>query len=368
MNGHAPVAPAAGVDDGTYLDRIDPLGGQWIVEHLGAEDFGRFKARVDFSGGGFLNHGAGCNGGYPAFYRLDGQHFTVTRREQVRIGKCASAAAAGSERRLASFLDKAVAWSKPNDRTLVLTTKDGSRALLTRPTEPHPDIAGRWIIETIGGAPLVTERRPPTLSIAMGSIGAHADCNSIGGPFTIPAPGRIAVAQQLISTAIGCPPEDAAEDALMTQAMASATAYRLEKGRLVFTGGPGMVLRRPTPPSRALEGEYNACGNTLLGAYHEGPITLAIDEQAMRDNAGCTASYSLQGPRLILRLDESAACARPSPPFVPGEPVGVGGQISTLAVARPDGFGFDDQGRLILRTLRGLLSMCRKGSPPPFGG
>lgn len=36
-------------------------------------------------------------------------------------------------------------------------------------------------------------------------------------------------------------------------------------------------------------------------------------------------------------------------------------------VAPPDGFGFDGEGRLILRTGRGLLTMCRKGDPPPFG-
>ncbi len=368
MDERMPMVRSTAVDDGTYLDRIDPLGGQWNVEQIGAEDFTRFNARIDFSAGGFLNHGAGCSGGYPAFYRLEGDRFTVIRREEVRIGKCASAAAAASERRLANFLDEAVGWSKPVNRTLVLTAKDGSRAVLSRPTEPHPELAGRWFIETIGGAPLVTERRPPTVSISMGSISAHADCNSIGGPFTIAAPGRIAVSKQLISTERGCTPEDAAEDALMTQAMASATAYRLQNGRLVFTGEPGMVLRRPSPVNRALAGEYRACGNTLLGAYPDGPITLTIDEQAMRDNAGCTASYRSQGPRLVLRLDESAACARPSPPFVPGEAVMIGGQISTLAVARPGGFGFDDQGRLILRTTRGLLSMCRKGSAPPFGG
>ena len=362
------LAAAGAVDDGTYLERIDPLGGRWLVDSLGAEDFGRFNGWIDFSAGGFLNHGAGCSGGFPAFYKLDGERLSIIRREAVRIGKCESDAAAGSERRLAAFLDRAVAWSKPDTRSLVLTTNDGTRALLTRPAEPHPDLAGRWIIESIGGAPLATERRPPTMTIAMGSIGAYADCNNFGGPFTIPARGRIAVSKQLISTAIGCPPEDAAEDALMARAIVSATAYRLGMGRLVFTGGPGMVMRRPTPSNRHLPGEYRACGNTLLGAYHEGPINLAIDERTMRDDAGCTATYSTQGPTLALRLDGSQACARPVPPIVPGEPVAIGGPISTLAVTRPDGFGFDEEGRLILRTNRGLLSLCRKGSPPPFGG
>jgi hypothetical protein len=36
-------------------------------------------------------------------------------------------------------------------------------------------------------------------------------------------------------------------------------------------------------------------------------------------------------------------------------------------VARPDGFGFTETGVLVLRTGRGLLTLCRKGSPKPFG-
>lgn len=350
------------------------MGGQWQVISISGDDVLRFKPWVNFSAGGFLNHGAGCSGGYPAFYRLDGERLTIIRREEIQIGKCAAAssaeraAAAASERQLTAFLDQAAAWDRPDDGTLVLTSKDGRRAVLTRPLEPHPDLAGRWIIETIGGKPLVTERRPPTLSISMGSIGVVADCNSMGAPFTIPAPGRIAVTSPIMGTAIGCGAEDSAEDALMTKAMTSATSYRLEADRLVLTGGPGMVARRPLPPDRRLAGEYEACGNTLLGAYHDGPITLSVDERTMRDNAGCTAEYSAEGPHLTLRLGGAPACAAKALPYVPGEPVAVGGSISVLAVTRPDGFGFSDEGRLFLRTQRGLLSMCRKGSPPPFGG
>ena len=370
-----PTAPAAApalqpmnaVDDGTYLERIDPLGEQWQVQSIGGQDFQRFKAWIHFSGGGFLNHGAGCAGGHPAFYRLVGQRLTIVRREPVRIGKCGSNPdAAASERRLAEYLDQAAAWSR-SDRTLLFTARDGTRAILVRPTEPYPDRAGRWIIETIGGRPLVTERRPPTLSISMGHIGVVADCNSMGAPFTIPAPGRIAVTTPVVGTQIGCPPEDSAEDALMTNAMAAATAYRFQRNRLMLTGGPVMVLRRPPPPDRNLAGEYRSCGNTLLGGYHEGPITLSINGDRIRDNAGCTARYSTSGPELAIQLENVPACAAQAPPFVPGEPVPVGGAISTLSVTRPNGFAFDDEGRLILRTDRGLLTMCRKGAPPPFG-
>ena len=128
-----------------------------------------------------------------------------------------------------------------------------------------------------------------------------------------------------------------------------------------------MVVRRPPEPDRHLAGEYKSCGNTLLGGYHEGPITLAIDNATMRDNAGCTATYTTEGPDLALDLQDGPACANAAAPYEPGKPAGLGGNISTLAVAQPDGFGFDEEGRLILRTGRGLLSMCRKGAPPPFG-
>jgi heat shock protein HslJ len=369
---------ASPADDGSYLARIDPLGGQWRIERLGEEDFARFGGWVHFSAGGFLNHGAGCSGGYPAFYRLDGDRIAITRIEPIRIGKCAGtaelangppslrAAAGDSERRLAGFLNRLSSWERHSD-TLILTARDGTRAVLSRPSEPHPEIAGRWLIETIEGEPLVTERRPATLSIAMGSIGAHADCNSMGSSFTIPAPGRISVAGPIMGTAIGCAPEDQAEDDLMARAMRSATGYSLDGDRLIFTGGPGMVVRRPPPPDRRLTGEYEACGNTLLGAYHEGPITLVIDQNTMRDNASCIARYRADGPNLALELEDRRACADTAPPFKPGEPVGVGGDISTLAVTQPDGFGFNELGQLVLRTSRGLLTMCRKGSPPPFG-
>ncbi|HEX6860037.1 MAG TPA: META domain-containing protein [Caulobacteraceae bacterium] len=371
----APLARAPAIDDGSYLDQIDPMAGQWRLERIGDEDFTRWRSSVNFSGGGFINHGAGCGGGFPAFYRLDGQGLTVTRIESIQTGKCASAsaseraAAVASERRLAAFLDQTVAWSRPDEHTLVLTGRDGVRAVLTRPAEPNPDIAGRWLIESIGGQPFVTERRPGTVSIGHGGIGAYGDCNSMGASeFAVTAPGRVTVNGPIISTLIGCPPEDQAEDALMARAIQGVTAYRLEGERLIFSGDPGMVLRRPPAPNRALPGKYAACGDTLRGGYHEGPITLEIGPETMRDNAGCVARYTSDGPRLSLQLDNSTACADTAPPFEPRKPVGVGGDVSTLAVARPDGFGFAEDGRLVLRTSRGLLTLCREGAPPLFGG
>ncbi|WP_296818708.1 META domain-containing protein [Brevundimonas sp.] len=364
--------PAVAADDGTYLDRIDPLGGQWRLQRLGSEDFAPFEAWVSFTSGGFLNHGAGCGGGYPAFYRLDGRRVTLTRIEAIRTGHCQDfngpnrTAALDSERRLAAFLDGLQTWSRPDDRTLVLLGQGGVEAILTAPIEPNPDLAGRWRIETIGGEPLVTERRPPTLSFAMAGVGAYADCNSFGATYSVPSSGRLQVEGPVVSTAIGCPPEDAAEDEAMARAITGATGYRVEADRLTLTGGPGLVARRYPEPDRRLPGEYEACGNTLLGAYHEGPVTLDFRADTVTDQSGCRAAYTADGPNLTLRLDRQT-CSGEQTPFIPGQPDSVGGDISLLATAPPDAFAFDSEGRLVLRTPRGLLGMCRKGDPPPFG-
>ncbi len=355
-------------DDGSYLAKIDPLGGNWRVQTIGNVNMAPFEAYVQFSDGGFLNHGAGCRGGHPAFYRLEGERLSIVRREKVRIGKCASTpGAAESERGLANFLDQVSAWRRPSATTLILTAKDGSVARMSRPAEPYPQIAGRWIIDRIAGKQLVTETRPPVLIFSMNGVGAHADCNRMSASFRVPAPGRLAVSGPVISTQIGCSSEDHAEDNLIARAMVSATGYRLEGNRLIVSGGPGMVLRRPAKAKLSLAGQYEHCGNTLLGAYHEGPVTLAIDQRTLRDNAGCTASYRAEGPRLSLQLSGAPACAAPSPAYVPGEPVSIGGSISPLAVTRPDAFAFNEEGHLVLRTRRGLLTMCRKGEPRPFG-
>lgn len=366
-----PAAEGA-VDDGTYLQRIDPLGGQWRVERVGGEDFTPFEAWAHFTAGGFLNHGAGCSGGYPAFYQLSGSAVTLTRIEAIRTGHCQDfngptrTAALSSERRLAAFLDGLASWRKPDANTLVLTDRNGAEAVLRRPIEPNPDLAGRWLIQTIGGEPLVTERRPAVLSFAMTGVGTHADCNSFGATYRVPSPGRLEVEGPVVSTAIGCPPEDRAEDDLMARAIVGATAYRIEGDRLTLTGGPGLTARRPPTPDRRLEGEYEACGNTLLGAYHEGPITLRFAEGTVTDQTGCRAAYTADGPDLEFRLDPATCTGEPTP-FIPGRPSSVGADISLLATTPPDGFGFSEDGRLVLRTHRGLLGMCRKGSPPPFG-
>ncbi len=342
------------------------------MKRIGDSDFTSFRSSVHFSEGGFLNHGAGCSGGYPAFYRLDGGRITVTRIEPVRTGRCEGfngptrAQALASERRMAAFIDGVAAWHRPDDRTLILTDDQGVQAILTRPAEPYPELSGRWLIETIGGERLVTEMRPPTLTVAMKAISVYADCNRFGTTFDIPAPGRLSFRGPVESTQIGCAPEDMAEDDLMARAIIGATGYQLSGNRLILTGGAGLTARRPDAPDRRLPGSYAACGNTLLGGYHQGPITLDIDEMTMVDQAGCKAAYKAEGFSLTLDRDAST-CSGQSTPYIPGQPIGIGGPISTLSTVPPDGFAFDERGRLVLRTHRGLLGMCRVGSPPLFG-
>jgi heat shock protein HslJ len=265
---------------------------------------------------------------------------------------------------LAAFIEGLATWRRSGG-DLVLLSADGTEAVLRRRREPNPELAGRWLIESVGGEPFLTERRPPTLTIGMKFIGAGADCNSTGAPFSVPGPGEIRVTGPVVSMSMGCAPEDEAEDALLRRALDPVRAYRVEGDRLELTGGPGLVARRQPAPVQTLRGDYESCGSTLLGAIHEGPITLTIDSRTMRDAAGCSAAWTADGPLLRIAKGGEAACAREPARSAPGEGAAVGGNISILAAAPPDAYAFDPEGRLILRTPLGLLSLCRKDSTAP---
>lgn len=57
----------------TFLGHIDPSGGKWLVQRIGEHDLRPCNAWINFSAGGFLNHGAGCAGWCPAFCGLSGK-------------------------------------------------------------------------------------------------------------------------------------------------------------------------------------------------------------------------------------------------------------------------------------------------------
>lgn len=374
----APFGSPGPIDDGSYLSRIDPLGGQWRVDAVGQAVYppgDRARANfsyVTFSDGGFLNSYAGCSGGYPAFYRLDGPRIAVTRREKVTIGKCADPGAAGRETMLAAFLDRAVGWSIPAPGALVLTAADGTRARLSQPPDPHPELSGRWRVVSIGGAPFMTREQPGEVGIGFGAFGggisAKAACNHFSANLTIA--GSTLDASDGVSTLIGCDPPRQALDAKLFGAVGGVRSFVVRPdGRLVLSGATEMVLERFPPPDRHLVGSYTHCGNTVLGAGHAGEVTLAIDRNTIRDNSGCTARYTADGPGLDLTLSAETSCraTAASPMYDGTNTVEIGGALSPLAILRPDGFGFDRRGQLILRTVRGNLTLCRAGQRKPFG-
>jgi heat shock protein HslJ len=227
---------------------------------------------------------------------------------------------------------------------LVLISSDGAEAVLRQPGKPHPELAGRWIVETVGGEAISTERRPAVLSIRMNSIGIQADCTSFGGAVSISGPASIRLLGPMGGTAIGCNPEDAAEDDLLAKALASMRSYRLIGDRLELSGDPGLVARRPNRLLMALEGNYEVCGNTLRGVHQQGPITLTVRDGTIRDAAGCTAMWSADGSRLMVEKGADPACERAPASVSQRSTVAIGGDVSTLAVAPPDGYAFDPEG------------------------
>ncbi|WJY19703.1 META domain-containing protein [Pseudoblastomonas flavescens] len=353
------AASGDAMDDGTYLERIDPLGDTWLLRTLAGDDVSDREGVLTGSGGGFLNHHAQCGGGHPAFYQLDGQSISVIRREAVQIGKCGNAAgAADFERRWADFIDNLATWRREGD-VLRLADASGTTAVLERPPYAVSALAGRWLVDAIGGEPFAMERRAAAeIEYRYAGVFASAECNTAYGD--VSTTGRIDLGA---ATQQGCSKEDAAEDALLFSALGAVTGYRIDSDRLTLTGGPGLTLRRPPYPDRTLAGEFQSCGNTLLGAYQAGPITLSIARDTMTDQSGCRATYSSEGPNLSLALEDSVQCNEVPKPYVAGEPIEIGGGLSFLSLATPDAFAFTDRGRLVLRTPRGLLHMCRKGDP-----
>ncbi|ANU06852.1 META domain-containing protein [Paraurantiacibacter namhicola] len=340
------------------LAQIDPLGGTWIVRSVGMRDFPGDWGRVNFSGGGFFTHEAGCGGGHPAFYqaRADGT-LEVRRREAVRIGKCEGDWAPDFERRLAAFFDKAATWSRDGD-VLRLTDSDGQVAVLERPADPVPALAGRWQIVTIGGQ-VWTGSVTPTVQFQPGWMSGSAGCNTGGAQWSAPAPGRIAVGS-FAATQMGCSQELLESDSRLFGALAGVTGYEAgAEGRMVLTGRQEIVLERPPAPSARLKGRYRGCGNTIIGLYG-GELTMDFASDTATDQAGCRASYSVDGTALSLDFDDSPACSTPRIDRWDEGRDYAGREVSTLALLRPDALAFDETGQLVMRAADGrTLTLCR---------
>ena len=145
--------------------------------------------------------------------------------------------------------------------------------------------------------------------------------------------------------------------------MGGARRYAvLADGRVRLDGGrEALVLRRVRlqPAEQALPGRYQVCGSNPRGVLYAGEARVSFDGAAVHDSSGCQGTYTAQGARLDIRLAPSRAYS--APPASGEADVEVGGEHSLLAGLRPDAYAFDDEGRLRVRTRRGLLDLCRDG-------
>ena len=221
--------------------------GQWFVDSVGEVQYPApatgLRANVTFDANGFLSHWASCGGAYPAFYTLNEGNIAISRREAVVYGKCDSAAGERRERALTAALDTVQSWVVNADR-LVLTSSDGTVTRLSRPVEPIPALGGDWIVLTIGGAPLGSDR-PAGVSFTRGFLGAGADCNSLSTEYEADASGYLRVTGDMLTTLVGCSPDDNAEDSRLFGALGSVNGWSVDgEGRLRLSGPQPMILRR----------------------------------------------------------------------------------------------------------------------------
>lgn len=223
---------------------LAPLVGKWTVERVGDVEYPGDEGFVHFQSADFINHSGGCGGSQPAFYALDGNRITLTRREKPVVGKCPDATYAARERTLNAFLDGLASWRKPLPGVLILIAEDGTEARLVPETYPIPEIAGEWAIVTLGAKPF----GPASLLFGAKGVNARAQCNTLYTEYAA-SPNGIRINPGGAATEIGCSPALLAQDRTLFAAVGQVTGHRFEaNGVLVLTGGPGLTLRRAIPP------------------------------------------------------------------------------------------------------------------------
>jgi heat shock protein HslJ len=347
------------------MREIDPLGGSWRPVRVGSLQVADpAKARLYFYGGAHFNSQAGC-GSFEGRYRLDGARIQASLIEPVRTGKCPDAAAARLELALGRLMTQASSYSLLADGTLRIVARDGSFALFRRAVPAIPALAGRWVVERIGAHPI-----DPALGARIHFwddwVTAVAGCNQLGAGVRPTATGF--ALQGGAATEMGCGPVREAFDRRFFAAMGKARRFRpLPGGGYRLEGDEPLVLRRPPPASTRLAGTFGACRSNPYNVGYDGVPALTFSGDRVRDSAGCSASYRVDGARLSLQPDSSPACAAPPESTWRDAYLEVGERKSLLAALRPDGFAFDEEGVLRLATHRGLFDMCREGERRPFG-
>ena len=337
----------------TFLREIAPLDGNW---RLFAFDGPPLKAssRAFLHGheGTFLSTSGDCTSSWTSYVR-DGAQIEVTQHIPPETGKCADGGSAVLDHALANAVASARSWSIDAAGRLILARSEGSATVFVRPVPRRPELNGRWVVESISSRPFQGR-----IDFGDEFVSAQAGCNSYGGQAMIGA-GTLTV-RNGVQTVIGCEKARAAAEATLFGALNGARTWGIASdGALRIEGTAPIVARRPTPATHSLPGRYQVCNNsTLPFISHDGEVWFEFDATTVRDQAGCTASYALAGAELRLTLGNATACGTPALPRRGAFEIGGPGR-SPLAQFRPDGFAWDEEGRLRLRTHRGLLALCK---------
>lgn len=345
---------------------VDPLGGGWKPIRIGTVVVPpASKAHVSFRAGNEYSAHVGC-GAVEGTYSLDGSRIRTKQSDPMDTSGCNDAASARIGKALSAFMPLTSTYALLADGSLRIVASDGRTALFRRPVAAVPALNGRWELERIGRDEIAS-RRDMRVHFGGEAVSAFAGCNHWNGQIKTTRTGF--TVDQSMMTLIGCRPELAAFDGRLFSAVRNAQHYAVLPANRVRLEGSGesLTLRRPPATSPSLPGVYRACGSNLRGISYNSVPAITFTATAVRDSAGCAGTYRAKGALLDIKRDDSRICS--TPPAAPYNFVEleIGDQGSILALLRPDGYAFDEEGVLRLRTRRGILNLCRDGERQPLG-
>jgi len=139
-----------------------------------------------------------------------------------------------------------VFWSRGDEAILTLQGEELPTCRTIGNAVSGRDVltGGEWIVETIGGAPVLDEAPDATLAFtADGRLAGRASCNRYTTGYAVNGP-RLSVDPRIAVTQMACPPPILDQERRFLDALAAAKRWTVEGRTLTIAGGAAISARR----------------------------------------------------------------------------------------------------------------------------